>query len=159
MNAKDLVITRVFDAPRTLVFKAWTEPRRMQRWWGPTGFTAPVVKMDPRPGGTFHGCMRGPDGKDYWSKGVYREVVEPERIVSTDSFSDAEGNLVSPTEFGMSADWPAEALLTVTLTERDGKTTLTMEHGIGSAPEPEREMCRQGWNETLDKLEACLAAA
>src|SRR5687767_7564343 len=107
---REVVITRVFDAPRELVFKAWTEPEHFMRWWGPRGFTAPVCNIDARPGGVFHCCMRSPEGQDFWSKGTYREVVPPERIVVTDSFADAEGNIVSASHYGMSPDWPLESL-------------------------------------------------
>jgi len=154
-----IVITRVFDAARDLVFKAWTEPERVMRWWGPNGFTAPFCKIDLRPGGVFHNCMRSPEGQDFWSKGVYREVVEPERIVCTDFFSDEAGNMVPPTQYGMSPEWPKEALLTVTFVEHDGKTKLTLRHAVGSAPATEREMCQAGWNESLDRLAAYLAKA
>jgi uncharacterized protein YndB with AHSA1/START domain len=148
----EIVITRVLDAPRGLVFEAWTEPEHVKRWWGPNGFTTPVVRIDLRPGGVWHNCMRSPDGRDYWSRGVYREIVKPERIVTTDSFADAEGNRVEPTEYGMSASWPSEALLTVTFDEHDGRTRLTLRHAVGGAPAPEREMCQQGWSESLDRL-------
>lgn len=155
---QELVIRRVFDAPRELVFKAWTEPERMKRWWGPKGFTTPVCEIDLRPGGVCFSCMRSPEGKDYWSKGVYREIVEPERIVCTDSFADEEGSTVSPQAYGMSPDWPEEALITVTFEEDAGKTGFTLRHGP-IQPGTERDMCRQGWNETLDKLEDYLAKA
>jgi uncharacterized protein YndB with AHSA1/START domain/predicted enzyme related to lactoylglutathione lyase len=156
---REIVITRVLDAPRSLVFKAWTEPERVMRWWGPNGFTTPVCRIDLRPGGIFHSCMRSPDGQDYWSRGVYREVVEPALIVSTDTFADAEGNIVEPTQYGMSASWPREALITVTFVEQDGKTAFTLRHAVGSASESEAGMCRQGWSESLDRLAAYLAAA
>jgi uncharacterized protein YndB with AHSA1/START domain len=117
----ELVITRVFDAPRELVFKAWTEPERLKRWWGPKGSTTPYCEIDLRPGGVMNHCMRSPDGRDIWGKGVFREIVVPERIVLTDSFADAEGNVVSPTHYGMSPEWPLEALLTVTFEEETGK--------------------------------------
>ncbi|MGH8068203.1 MAG: SRPBCC domain-containing protein [Candidatus Entotheonellia bacterium] len=67
---RELVITRIFDAPRELVFKAWTEPERLMRWWGPNSFTTPFCTIDLRPGGVFHCCMRSPEGRDYWCKGV-----------------------------------------------------------------------------------------
>jgi uncharacterized protein YndB with AHSA1/START domain len=153
-----LVITRLFDAPREQVFKAWTEPERLMRWWGPKGFTSPVCKIDLRPGGIFHNCMRSPDGKEYWGQGVYREVVKPKRIVCTDTFSDEKGNPVSPQEYGMSPDWPDEALLTVTFDEQGDRTRFTLHHAP-LKPGPERDMCEQGWNETLDKLEDYLAKA
>ena len=85
-----LKITRVFDAPRSLVFKAWTESEHMARWWGPRGFTSTVLKNDPRPGGAYRIHMRGPDNDDHWSQGVYREFVPPERLVMVGSWADAK---------------------------------------------------------------------
>jgi uncharacterized protein YndB with AHSA1/START domain len=153
----DIVVTRVFDAPRRLVFKAWTEPEHMKRWWGPNGFTMPVCTVDLRPGGVMHFCMRSPEGQDIWCKGVYREVVEPQRIVSTDSFSDKDGNVVKPSQYGMSPDWPVEALITTTFAEQAGKTAFTLRHAVGSAPAADREGCRAGWSESLDRLASYLA--
>jgi RNA polymerase sigma factor (sigma-70 family) len=154
----EIVMTRVFDAPRTLVFEAWTEPERVMRWWGPNGFTTPVCRVDLRPGGMVHTCMRSPEGQDFWSRGTYREIVAPERIVATDSFADADGNVVEPTYYGMDASWPREALITVTFAEQEGKTALTLRHAVGSAPARERQMCRQGWSESFDRLADYLAA-
>lgn len=151
----EIVLTRLIDAPRELVFKQWTEPERMKRWWGPKGFTMPYCKIELRPGGVCHSCMRSPEGRDFWSKSVYREIVEPERLVLTDSFSDERGNVIRPEQYGMSPDWPLEALITVTLTEEVGKTLLTVRHsGLASAPARDVEMCREGWSQTLDKLVA-----
>lgn len=103
---QELVITRVFDAEYFV------------RWWGPKGYTTPFCTIDLRPGGIMHHCMRSPEGREVWTKGVFREIVVPERIVLTDSFADAEGNVVSPTHYGMSPDWPLETLLTVTFDEQ-----------------------------------------
>ena len=154
----ELVITRVFDAPRELVFMAWTEPEHFVRWWGPKGFTTPFCTIDLWPGGVMHHCMRSPDGQDIWSKGVFREIVVPERIVFTDSFADAEGNVVPPTHYGMSPDWPLETLLTVTFDEHEGgkKTKVTLRHaGIPSGAD--RDGTEQGWTESLDRLAEYLA--
>ncbi len=90
----ELVITRIFDAPRELVWQAWTDPKQLVKWWGPKNFTAPVAKIDLRVGGKYLYCMRSPESQDYWSTGTYREVVPPERLVCTDSFADADGNVV-----------------------------------------------------------------
>ncbi|NJD62140.1 MAG: SRPBCC domain-containing protein [Deltaproteobacteria bacterium] len=155
-EAQELVIERIFDAPRDLVFKAWTEPERVKRWWGPKGFTCPACKIDLRPGGVYHSCMRSPEGKDYWGRGVYLEIVKPERIVCTDCFSDEKGNVVSPRQYGMSPDWPEEAKISATFEEHSGKTILTLVH-YPIKPGPERDMCHQGWTESLDKLEDYLA--
>ena len=151
-----LMITRVFDAPRTLVFKAWTQPESLKHWWAPKDFICPVSRIDLRPGGKYLNCMRSPEGKDYWSQGVYRQIAEPERIVCTDSFADEHGNPVSPESYGMSSDWPSEALIEVTFTEHEGKTEVTVQHSP-IKPGSERDMCRQGWNECLDKLADYLA--
>jgi len=156
----DIVITRVFDAPRGQVWKAWTEPERMKRWWGPHGFTTPVCTIDLRKNGVIHCCMRSPDGQDFWNKGVLREIVEPKRLAYTDSFSDEQGNVVSAVAYGMSPDWPLEALVTVTFDEqRGGKTKLTLRHAVTSAPAKERADCTQGWTQLLDRLAEELAKA
>jgi len=148
---KEFVITRTFDAPRELMWKAWTDPESVKRWWGPKDFTSPVSKIDFRVGGSYLNCMRSPEGQDYWSTGVYREIVEPEKIVYTDSFSDAEGNLVSASYYGMSGDWPLELLVTVTFEEHGGKTRLTLRH-IGIPAGENRDMAKAGWDESFDKL-------
>lgn len=155
MTTKDsnpLIITRTFDAPNALVFKAWTDPERMKEWWGPKGFTTPFCEIDLKLGGVIHYCMRSPEGKDYWGKGVYREIIEPTKIVYTDSFADEKGNIVSAEYYGMSADWPEEGKVTVTFEDQNGKTKLTVEHANIIASGPERDMCKDGWNKTLDSL-------
>lgn len=155
---QELVIMRVFDAPRELVWKAWTEPEHMMRWWGPKGFTSPACKIDLRVGGVYLNCMRSPEGQDYWSTGVYREIVPPERIVCTDSFADQEGNVVPASHYGMSADFPLEMLVTVTFEEQGGKTKLTLKH-VGLPAGGDRDGAQQGWSESFDKLAEVLAKA
>ncbi|MEW6101688.1 MAG: SRPBCC domain-containing protein [Candidatus Omnitrophota bacterium] len=153
---EDLVITRFFDAPDELVWKAWTEPEIFKRWWGPKGFTIPFAKIDLRVGGVYHNCMRAPDGKEYWSRGVYREIAPLEKIVCTDSFSDKEGNIVSATQYGMSANFPPELLITVTFSEFAGKTRLTLRHS-GIPAGKDHDDCLTGWSESFDKLAEELA--
>ena len=150
-NTKELVITRIFDAPREFVWKAWTEPERMKRWWGPKNFTAPVIKIDFRAGGKYLYCMRSPEGQDFWSTGVYREIVELERIVYTDSFADEKGTPVPPSHYGISGDWPAEFLVTLTFEEHEGKTKMTLRHAGIQAGEMS-DLAEAGWNESFDKL-------
>ena len=153
---KELVITRVLDAPRELVWKAWTEPESMMRWWGPKGFTCPVCRIDLRVGGAYLNCMRSPEGQDYWSTGVYREIVPPERLVCTDSFADEKGNVVPATHYGMNAAFPLELLVTVTFEEQEGMTKFTLKHA-GLPPGKDLDDCRAGWNESFDKLAEVLA--
>ncbi len=148
---EDIVITRIIDAPRDLVFRAWTDPEYLVHWWGPKGFTTPSCKVDLRPGGIFHFCMRSPDGRDFWGRGIYHEITEPEKIVYTDSFSDEEGNLVEPERYGMSRDFPSETLVTVTFGKLKGKTELTMHHAVMESV-PERDEMKQGWTEMFDRL-------
>jgi uncharacterized protein YndB with AHSA1/START domain len=118
---QELVITRLFDAPREQVWKAWTEPERVKRWWGPKGFTSPVSRIDLRVGGAYLSCMRSPEGRDFWSTGIFREIVPLERIVCTDSFADEKGNVVPATHYGMSPDFPLELQVTATFEEQEGK--------------------------------------
>ncbi|TMB96599.1 MAG: SRPBCC domain-containing protein [Chloroflexi bacterium] len=150
-----LVIERVFEAPRELVWKAWTEPERMMRWWGPEGFTCPVCEIDFRVGGKWLNCMRSPEGQEFWSTGVYREIVPRQRIVTTDSFADEKGNVVPASHYGMTAEIAMEMLITVTFEESDSKTRLTLRHE--GLPAAEREGAQAGWGTSLDKLAAYLA--
>lgn len=100
--------------------------------------------------------MRSPEGRDYWGKGTYREIVEPERIVFIDTFSDEDGNTVLPEKYGMDPDWPIETLADVTLTEKEGKTTLTLRSDV-TEKMAARAGARQGWIESLDRLAELLA--
>jgi len=151
MKDQELVITRTFDAPRKLVWQAWTEPERLMRWWGPKGFTAPVCRVDLRVGGRYLSCMRSPEGQDFWSTGVYREIVPPERLVCSDSFADEHGTVVPATHYGMDPDFPLELQISVSLEEEEGTTRMTLTHA-GFPPGSMREMCEAGWNESFDKL-------
>ena len=98
---RELVITRVFDAPCALVWQAWTEPEHVMRWWGPEHFTAPVCQLDFRVGGSYLFCMQAPDGQCFWSTGVYKEIVPLQRIVYSDSFADEAGNIVPASYYGI----------------------------------------------------------
>ena len=149
---REIVIVRILDAPRELLWKCWTEPEFFKRWWGPEGFTTPVSRIDFRVGGIYHNCMKSPEGENYWSTGMYREIIEPEKIVYTDSFSDAEGNTVPASYYEMSGEWPLELLVTLTLEEYEGKKTrLTLRHE-GFPTGEDRDLTKDGWNESLDKL-------
>jgi len=159
MATETIHITRIFDAPREKVWQVWTEPEHITKWWGPKDFTAPAGKNDLRVGGKFHYCMRGPAGsefdKDMWSTGTYREIIPMEKIVVTDNFADAEGNVVSPKDFGMPGKWPEEMVVTVTFEDAgEGKTKLTLTHS--GHPQEMADMAKAGWNESLDKFAAAL---
>lgn len=145
------------DAPRQLGFEAWTRSEHLAHWWAPKGCTTPFCKVDLRPGGVLHYCMRSPWGRDILGGiGVYREIVEPEPIVYTDAFADAEGNPVPPAHYGMTSRHPPETLVTVTCAEHEGKTKLTLRHSILKSVE-EREGTQRRWTEMLDRLAEDLA--
>ena len=159
----EFVITRVFDAPRELVWKAFTDPERMRQWWGPKGFSVFASKMDLRPGGTYHYGMRAPDGTPMWGRFAYREIAPPERIVLVNSFSDEAGGV---TRHPGHADWPLEMLSTFTFTEEGRGTRLTVKWVPLKPSEAERKTfeagqssMRQGWTGTLDGLAQYLANA
>jgi uncharacterized protein YndB with AHSA1/START domain len=147
----DVVIQRVFDLPVNKVWRALTEPEEFKKWWGPKDFTCPSSKMDARVGGKYLSCMRGPDGKEYWSTGVVKEFIPEKKLVVTDSFSDEKGNITSGSDYGLPGDWPRELLITFELEEADGATKLHLLHE-GIPPEMHDE-CVKGWNESFDKLE------
>lgn len=147
----EIVINRVFDLPISKVWQAFTEAEYFKKWWGPNGFTCPSSKMEARVGGKYLNCMRGPDGKDYWSTGVVKEFIPERKLVITDSFSDAEGNIIDASSYGMPGVWPKECLITIYLEEADGATKLKLKHA--GIPDEMYDECTQGWNESLDKLE------
>jgi uncharacterized protein YndB with AHSA1/START domain len=147
----EIVINRVFDLPVSKVWQAFTEPEYFKKWWGPNGFTCPSSKMDARVGGKYLNCMRGPDGKEYWSTGVVKEFVPERKLVITDSFSDEEGNITDASAHGMPGTWPKELLISIYLEEADGATKLKLKHA--GIPDEMYDECIKGWNESLDKLE------
>ena len=147
----EIVINRVFNLPVSVVWLAWTDAEYFKKWWGPRGFTCPSSKMEARVGGKYLSCMRGPDGKEFWSTGVVKELIPERKLVVTDSFSDDKGNIKPASEYDMPGDWPKELLITVYLEEADGATKMKLKHqGI---PNEMREDCIKGWNESFDKLE------
>jgi uncharacterized protein YndB with AHSA1/START domain len=155
-KSDEFIISRVFDAPRERVWKAWTEAERLKQWWGPKGFTVSHCTVDLRPGGVMHYCLRSPDGDDMWGRFVYREIVAPERIVWINSFSDKKGGLV---RHPMHTNWPMELLSTLTLAKDEGRTTLTLQWSPLSATGSERDTfdaghasMQQGWGGTFDQL-------
>ena len=151
-NSDTLEFTRILNAPCEIVFKAWTDPEIMKRWWGPNGFTTPVCEIDLRPGGIFHYCMRSPEGRDYYGEGIYREISPPERLAYTDFFVDEKGNPVSAEYYGLSRDWPQQSEIIVTLSEQGDKTKLILRYENVLPTGKDREMCVTGWTETLDRL-------
>ena len=160
-QGKELVITRVFDAPRQLVFKAFTEADSMAQWWGPKGWTIQVSRFEFRPGGIFLYSLKEPSGQVMWARFVYREISPPERIVFVNSFSDEAGGL---TRAPFAGTWPLQMLTTMTFSEQGGKTTITLRVGAIHAADDERrtfedgfDSMRQGFGGTFDQLAEYLA--
>ena len=161
-KSADFVITRMFDAPRALVWQAFADPEHMKQWWGPKGSVIVAAKMDFRVGGTYLGAMRDPAGNVMWGKFVYREIVPPELLVWEHSFSDEAGGL---TRHPLSPTWPLKLLTRVALEEaRGGKTKLTLRWAPLDATEEEQktfaaahDSMNGGWTGTFDQLEAYLA--
>jgi len=163
-TSKDFVISRVLNAPRDLVWKCFTEPERLNQWWGPKGVKVRKAKMDLRVGGTYHYGMQTPDGKIMWGKFVYREINPPERLVFINSFSDEAGGL---TRHPLAPGWPLQMLSTFTFDdEGGGKTRFTVRWVPHEATEEERKTfdaghnsMTQGWSGTMEQLQAYLATA
>jgi uncharacterized protein YndB with AHSA1/START domain len=145
-SGPELVITRVFDAPRRLVFKLWTQPEHAVRWWGPQGFTTLSCEMDVRPGGAWRRAMRSREGTVHVKRGVYREIVEPERLVFTYADEGADGRLGH------------ETLVTVSFAETGGKTKLTLGQAAFETAEA-RDAHQGGWTSCLERFADYLAAA
>jgi uncharacterized protein YndB with AHSA1/START domain len=143
-SQRELVITRIFDAPRALVYKAWTEPAHIAQWLVPHGFLSLHNEGELRPGGGWRSCMRSPQGDDLWLGGSYREVIENELLVFTHAWDDAEGK-------------PGhETLVTVRLEDHGGKTRMTFRQAFFTSVQ-ERDGHRGGWSECFDRLTEHLA--
>ena len=142
---QELLIRRVLPAPRALVFAAFTDPARVAMWWGPHGHTAFSCRFDPRPGGEWRVGMRDPDGKALWTRGVYREVVPPERLVMSFCFEEPSDGL------------GGETVVTIELTERGAQTELRLHQGVFPTRDS-RERHTVGWNDSLDRFEVHVKA-
>lgn len=161
LQSEPFIISREFDAPRDLVWQAWTERDRFAQWFGPKGFKMHLAQFDLRPGGMCHYSMTTPDGKEMWGKAVYREVVPPEKLVWINSFSDPQGGI---TRHPLTKDrWPLQLLTTVTFAESAGKTTVRIHWLPYESDDEERRVfdhgrgsMKGGWGGTLDQLEAYL---
>lgn len=149
VNQRELIVSRILDAPREQVFAAWTDPRQLAEWWGPHGMTTPVCEVDLRPGGLFRTVMRAPDGTEYPAKGVFIEIVPPERLVFSDAFEPGFQPAVEPFMTAI-----------VTFENWGGKTKCTARalHKSSADREKHQHMgFHQGWSESLDRLASCLA--
>jgi uncharacterized protein YndB with AHSA1/START domain len=144
LEQRTLFIERIFDAPRDLVFKVWTDANHMKHWWGPRGFSSTVLTTDLRVGGTYRIHMRSPENTDHWSQGVYREIISPQRLVMVGSWTDERGNPTTP-----------ETTTTVIFEDLGGKTRLTL-HAVFESVTA-RDAHRGGWNSSFERLASYLA--
>ena len=154
-------ISREFNAPRELVWQAWTQPERLAKWWGPKGCELEVVQLQLRPDGIFHYCMKFPSGGEMWGKFVYQEIAPPERLIYLSSFADADANTIRAP---FSENFPLETMNTLTLTEESGKTRLTIVSVPVNATAGEQEFfasmhdsMQQGFGGTFEQLTDYLA--
>ncbi|MFT3784431.1 MAG: SRPBCC family protein [Nibricoccus sp.] len=160
-QSQPFVISREYPVSRELMWDLWTDPAHLAKWFGPRGMTAVVSKLDFRPGGLFHYCLKTPEGKEYWGRFVYREIVKPEKMVWVNSFSDKDAGLV---RHPFSKDpWPLEMLTEVTFAESKGSTVVTVRWlPLDSTPderaafEKGRDSMNQGWGGTMDQLSTYL---
>jgi uncharacterized protein YndB with AHSA1/START domain len=147
---KTVKIVRIFDAPRALVWKAWTDPKQLAQWWGPKSFTNPVCELDLRIGGAIRIDMRGPNGTVYPMAGTFREIIPPERLVFMAEARDHDGNVL------------LESLTTVSFEEQAGKTKLTVHaHAVGLAPIAPQMLAGMdaGWTQSIERLQALVSGA
>jgi uncharacterized protein YndB with AHSA1/START domain len=155
-NKQDLVITRVFDIPVELVWKAWTDPKLVMQWWGPANYISPLCEIDFREGGQYLFCMRAPKeqgGQDYFSTGVYEKIVPMERLEFTQSLADKDGNKMDPVQVGMPPDFPKEIKFVIEFNSQGDRTELTITEYDWTFGQMS-EYAVMGMNQSLDKLAA-----
>lgn len=162
MKQRDLVVTRVFDAPIAPVWDAWTAPECVTRWWGPSGFTAPLARMDVREGGTSLVCMRAPQeygGQDMYTTWTYRAIEPHARIEFVLNFADRDGTTLDPAQAGMPPGVPRDVRHVITFKAAgDNRTEMTVtEYGYTS--EQAHDLSRAGLEQCLDKMAAVVASA
>lgn len=156
-NNNEFKITRTFDVPRELMWKAWTESKMFGQWFGPTGFKSMVKTMDLKPGGILHSCLKSPDGAEMWAKFVYREVTPPLRLVWEHSFSNKDAGI---TRHPGHESWPLKMVTTVVFDDIGNKTKITLTWVTLEASESEQKTFNesmdgmtQGWTGTFNQLD------
>lgn len=164
INAKSITFTRLFDAPRELVWRAWTDPAMLCQWWGPKCFTCPEALMDLRVGGAYKWVMRGADGTEFPVKGVFLEVIEGQKLVMTDVADDMPKEWLDQARALGSGDGTQipESFWEVKFESRGQQTLLTITTHFASEADRDAMLkmgMEAGWAESLDKLEDALAAA
>jgi len=150
-DADHIVIERIFDAPRELVFDAWTDPRYLAAWFAPRGCTIRFEHIDVRPGGRFHSCIDNPEFGECWCVGTYQEIVRPELLVYSMSVADKFGNRIDSKLAGHHPDWPEETIVRVTLEDLGDRTRLILRQNAPEALARETG-AYPSWLQMLDRL-------
>jgi len=156
MLGNDTIFTRVIAAPRALVFKAWTDPKKLAQWWGSHVMTCPVCEIDLRPGGRYRFVMRSPDGVDYPLTGIYHEIIAPELIVSTVDTREHPSVWHDMLKQYCEREPATEMLWTISFDEHDGKTKLTIRIHFASLADRDAFMkmgMSDGWSQSLERLD------
>jgi uncharacterized protein YndB with AHSA1/START domain len=130
LTKNEVFIEETFNAHIDSVFAAWTDPEKLVKWFAPDGCTIHFTKLEIKPGGRFHACISNPQFGDCWSIGEYKEVQPNTKIVFTMMNADENGHPINPAEIGMDANWPSETLVTITLSEENGKTKLQLRQTV-----------------------------
>ena len=159
IKKEDLVVTRIIDAPIEMVWKAWTDPDQVKRWWGPKNYTSPTCKIDLREGGKYIFCMRAPKeqgGQDSYTAGVYKKIVPMERLEFTQGLSDKDGNRIDPAQVGMPPDFPKELRTVIVFKAKGAMTELTITEYDWTVGQM-YVYSLAGLHQTIDKLAASLA--
>lgn len=154
-QGKELLITHLFNAPRALVFEAWTDPEKLKHWYAPDGCTIEFKSLNATQGGSFHSCVHDPVHGDCWIKGQYKEVTAPEKLVFSMIISNENGDDVRSADAGKPEDWPEEVLTTVTFTELGNQTKLTIHQTVSEA-EAKQTGAYQSWIKMFNKLETII---
>ncbi|MEQ7800382.1 SRPBCC domain-containing protein [Pedobacter sp. ASV1-7] len=154
-QGKELLITHLFNAPRSLVFEAWTDPEKLKHWYAPDGCTIEFKSLNATQGGSFHSCVHDPVHGDCWIKGLYKEVTAPEKLVFSMIISNENGDDVRSIDAGKPEDWPEEVLTTVTFAEIGEQTKLTIHQTVSEA-EAKQTGAYQSWIKMFNKLEEIL---
>ncbi len=154
---KELLITHLFDAQQEIVFKAWTDPEQLKHWYAPDGCTIDFKTIDAKEGGEFHSCIHDPIHGNCWIKGIYHEVVFPEKLVLSMVLTNEKGDDVSANAAGKSENWPQAIITTVTFTPIGSQTKVTL-HQTVAEEEAKKTGAYQSWFSMFDRLNIILSA-
>ncbi len=154
-NKKELLITHLFDAPQAQVFEAWTDPEQLKHWYAPDGCDIEFKSIDVKMGGEFHSVINDPVHGDCWIKGVYQEVIVPEKLVFSMALSNEKGERVTADVAGKPEDWPQELITTVTFSPIGNQTKVTLHQTVAEA-EAKKTGAYQSWFSMFDRLNALL---